>query len=145
MLKTLYFNCTIQELKPSMILETASVKSPFQLHHTGIKTISSSITASSSIPFQLHHTGIKTPRNERKLRLCIYFNCTIQELKQRLELDHLLAPHLFQLHHTGIKTHKLASQRVELTAFQLHHTGIKTSNFFEEQEVLVISIAPYRN
>ena len=55
-----YFNCTIQELKPSESMKFGYLTAQFQLHHTGIKTgFHGCVTLSVGV-FQLHHTGIKT-------------------------------------------------------------------------------------
>ena len=140
-----YFNCTIQELKLGKWRRWTSESLKFQLHHTGIKTRSSDISSMGFWRFQLHHTGIKT-------------ECHVQlhiELKR------------FQLHHTGIKTTGHLCAEPLLRQFQLHHTGIKTIGFYrplpakqyfnctiQELKQLKekfgklepsISIAPYRN
>ena len=54
------FNCTIQELKPSI----------------------TDVAADELIEFQLHHTGIKTRQGSGKKQTAPNFNCTIQELKR---------------------------------------------------------------
>ena len=54
------FNCTIQELKPTVAQLWAEAKEIFQLHHTGIKTRDSYEISRIMKRFQLHHTGIKT-------------------------------------------------------------------------------------
>ena len=80
----LYFNCTIQELKLNESKSIAFARSQFQLHHTGIKTITHIKRPPNSFRFQLHHTGIKTGHNSLGELGELYFNCTIQELKQSL-------------------------------------------------------------
>ena len=57
--RVLYFNCTIQELKP-FIATYERKTAKFQLHHTGIKTGKRPDHPAGSGEFQLHHTGIKT-------------------------------------------------------------------------------------
>ena len=54
--------------------------------------------------FQLHHTGIKTDVEEKVNLNILYFNCTIQELKQGGKQESRRWVFKFQLHHTGIKT-----------------------------------------
>ena len=62
---------------------------------------------------------------------CIYFNCTIQELKQE-ELNKVIKCYLrFQLHHTGIKTKYVDGHISRIFIFQLHHTGIKTKQLLQ--------------
>ena len=61
-------------------------ESKFQLHHTGIKTVSHVPQYANLILFQLHHTGIKTSAGTGRGRRALQF----------------------QLHHTGIKTLKRA-------------------------------------
>ena len=96
--------------------------------------------------FQLHHTGIKTTYLKPCTALKWHFNCTIQELKQKIKMKRLI----FFLHfNCTIQELKLAILRVDYLRafkFQLHHTGIKT--FYSLQPVTdgeAISIAPYRN
>ncbi|ERJ64281.1 hypothetical protein HMPREF1554_02169, partial [Porphyromonas gingivalis F0569] len=57
------------------------------------------------------------------------FNCTIQELKQRIDSKREMRASAFQLHHTGIKTTLRVPASAVANRFQLHHTGIKTDLF----------------
>ena len=77
-----YFNCTIQELKHCMTSWEMKATSIFQLHHTGIKTTELDRKTGGLHSFQLHHTGIKTHKAPLNTCVLLYFNCTIQELKQ---------------------------------------------------------------
>ena len=88
----------------------------FQLHHTGIKTTVALSQARTVALFQLHHTGIKTWQSYRGGLWQSYFNCTIQELKQR-EFGYSSCLLGFQLHHTGIKTFGSANVRCVIEYF----------------------------
>ena len=83
-LEVIYFNCTIQELKRHE--PRGDIRSrTFQLHHTGIKTVQVLEIVWADGSFQLHHTGIKTELQDLPVLRMYNFNCTIQELKQKID------------------------------------------------------------
>ena len=76
-----HFNCTIQELKPSMVSALPSVEVTFQLHHTGIKTCHVLLDAKQLKDFNCTIQELKRGICKTAYSTFENFNCTIQELK----------------------------------------------------------------
>ena len=122
----MYFNCTIQELKPrteSSILASTS----FQLHHTGIKTVTTEEDSILRFNFnctiqELKHfesfscvllssnfnctiQELKLQGNALRCACCPYFNCTIQELKPAFVIRNWAAVRYFNCTIQELKPH----------------------------------------